>query len=185
MELTPKQIESIRLLYGEENSDDADYIIDLLRKRKRKDILTKTFYYYSDKFKDFDNPFSMKKVNKQNLEKIVEKKLFDKNGNINYTVEEFEQWLNYPFKDIVYKADIEYLEPINQHFQQIKELIRKLKKYDSLEMVSNEIELLSKSVKRRSRRLIDVEIKRIDKSIDYLQQKKQQLEQENSIDIEL
>lgn len=178
MELTPKQIESIRLLYGD-NADDADYILDLFRKNKIP--LTKTFTY-TDKIKVYDGS-TMKKSTISRIEKQVKKKLFDKDGNINYTIEEFEQWLNFPFKNREYKADSEHLEKINNYFKEIKQLVRQLRKYGSLEIVQTEAELLSNSIKRRSNRLIDSEIKHVDNTIEHLQNRKQELEQDSFIDV--
>lgn len=180
MELTPKQIESIRKLYGEDNSDDADYIIDLFKTKKIP--LTKKFSYYN-KIKVFKDDTSMRKKTVEVLEKEVERSLFDKNGNINYTIEEFEEWLNFPFKDRVYKADSEHLEKINNYFKEIKQLVKQLRKYGSLEVVQTEVELISNTIKRRSDKLIDSEIKHIDSIIEYLQSKKQQLEQDSSFDV--
>lgn len=106
--------------------------------------------------------------------------LFDKNGYINYTIEEFEKKLNNPLSDKEYKKDSVYITEITEHFTQIKQLVRKLNHRSSLDFVFRDIAMLENSLARRTKRLNEREVINIDYEIEYLKSKLQSLENEDT-----
>lgn len=110
-------------------------------------------------------------------------KIFDKNGYINYTIEEVEKLFNHPNRLYRWKnekkqelySDRDYLETITKYFFKIKEEIKKIKRIENLEVVNDELEFTSKAVKRRFKLIVDREIVSIDNRIHHLNKLKEKI----------
>lgn len=105
-------------------------------------------------------------------------KIFNKQGGIDYTVEEVEEKLNKPNKTRVATPDNEILDKISKHFTEIKNLIKQIKRTDKFNFVRNEITFVNMSITRRYNTLLEREIQLTDKEIKQLQEKREQLERD-------
>lgn len=105
-------------------------------------------------------------------------KIFNKQGGIDYTVEEVEAKLNRPNKTRVSTPDNEILDKISKHFTEIKNLIKQIKRTDKFNFVRNEITFVNMSITRRYNTLLEREIQLTDKEIKQLQEKREQLERD-------
>lgn len=110
-------------------------------------------------------------------------KIFDRNGYINYTIEEVERKFNRPNRPFYWKdkgrgelySDFDYLEEITKYFKKIKEEIKGIRRVENLDVVKDELELTSKAIKRRFKLIVDREIISIDNRINSLNRLKQQI----------
>lgn len=113
-------------------------------------------------------------------------KIFDKDGYINYTIEEVEKMFNNPNKiewedkkNDILLTDKKRISRIISVFGSLKSSINELKHIESLDVIKDEIEQTTNCVRRRYNLLkIDKEIHQIEQKIKELEQLKESISQD-------
>lgn len=109
-------------------------------------------------------------------------KLFDKNGYINWTIEEFEKMIMFPKSKMRFTEDGVLVSEIINLFKSANEKIKEIHNVSSLDVVKYQLRFCENAVNRRFGKIKDRNIKLLQKEIEYLQNRLDYFEKGDSFD---